>query len=120
MKYEALLRGVNFRPIEAKSLVMEMEEGHVLSLLREPENPYDTNAIQVIDPESQIFIGFVAKEVAAEIAPLMDEGIEFDCRAGMRLGQMTFELLIWSKDEGMFESIPTIDEADDSIPHQDD
>jgi hypothetical protein len=103
MKFEALLRGVNFRPIEAKSLVLAMEENHILALQRDPTNQYDFNAIQVIDPETQIFIGFVAKEVAVDLAPIMDEGIEFDCRSGMRLGQLSFALDIWSKDEGMFE-----------------
>jgi hypothetical protein len=100
MKFEAILRGVNFRPIEAKSLVLAMDQGHVLTLQREPDNQYDPNAIQVIDPETQIFIGFVAKEVAADIAPLMDEGTMFNCRAAERMGQLTFALDIWSEDEG--------------------
>ncbi len=94
MKFEAVLRGVNFRPIEAKSLVMSMQEGHALTLQRDGANQYDPNAIMVIDPETQIFIGFVAKEVAAEIAPLMDEGTEFYCRTGDRLSQNSFILLI--------------------------
>jgi hypothetical protein len=31
-------------------------------------------------PPSGEFLGFVAKEVAADIAPLMDNGIQFTCK----------------------------------------
>lgn len=76
-KFESVLRGVSFRPIEAKEVVRKLEEGQRLTLQRESDNPYDSNAIQVIEPDSEIFIGYVAKEVAMELAPLIDEGREF-------------------------------------------
>lgn len=79
-KFEALLRGVSFRPIEAKSIVTQLQSGEDLKLEREPENEYDTNAIRVIHPPSSEFLGFVAKEIAADIAPLMDNGIQFTCK----------------------------------------
>lgn len=121
MKFEALMRGTSFRPIEAKAFVLAMKEGHILSLQRESDNQYDSNAIQVIDPESQIFIGFVAKEMAQEIAPLMDEGVEFNCRAGTRMdSKFSFALDIWSTDEGPFPteepSALIADNLDDEIP----
>lgn len=53
--------------------------GETLSLEREPENPYDENAIKVLydlDGES-LHIGYIAKEDAAFIAPHLDEGSEF-------------------------------------------
>ena len=117
MKFEAVLRGVNFRPIEAKALVMKLEEGHALTLQRDGANQYDPNAIMVLDPESQIFIGFVAKEVAAEIAPLMDEGTEFWCVTGDRLSQNSFILLI--SDEGALDDMPEDDEPLPAEPYLD-
>ena len=89
MQYEALLRGTNFRPIEAKVRVQELTEGHVLTLEREPYNEHDSNAIKVIDPESEIFLGYVAKEVACELAPEMDAGMFVSCKTGMKMPQKT-------------------------------
>ena len=40
MKFEAVLRGVNFRPIEAKALVMKLEEGDLLTRPREGANKH--------------------------------------------------------------------------------
>lgn len=72
---EAAVRGTQFRPIEAKAFVNTCEDGVVLTLQREPENPHDANAIKVLSPDPEaIHIGYIAKEIAAEIAPLMDSG----------------------------------------------
>ena len=50
-------------------------------LEREPDNAKDENAIKVGLPVKQgkyiLELGYVAKEVAARIAPLMDSGLEF-------------------------------------------
>lgn len=89
MQYEALLRGVNFRPIEAKVKVNELVEGQALLLEREPYNEFDSNAIKVIEPDSQIFLGYVAKEVAADLAPEMDSGKAFTCKTQMKMPAKT-------------------------------
>jgi hypothetical protein len=78
-EFTAYLRGNNFRPIEAKVIANNLEEGNVLILMREPGNQYDPNAIQVLDPNTEVHLGYVAKEVAVELAPLMDEGRAFAC-----------------------------------------
>lgn len=71
------LVGINFRPEEVKELVKALEPGDVLALEREPDNPYDPNAIRVLDADEN-FLGFVAAKnalhVASEIAPYMDNG----------------------------------------------
>jgi len=46
-----------------------------IQLVREPENQYDANAIKVIADDRQI--GYIGKEYATIIAPLMDEYEEF-------------------------------------------
>lgn len=78
--YTAYLRGTSFRGIEAQAIAKSLAEGTVLVLQREPSNQYDANAIAVIEPESQIHIGYVAKEVAVELAPEMDDGAAFTCK----------------------------------------
>lgn len=82
--FEALLRGVSFRPIEAKAIVNGLQEGSTLLVEREPTNNFDKNAIRVLDPDSGEFLGFVAKEIAVELAPWMDQGIEYTCTVGDR------------------------------------
>lgn len=78
-EFTAYLRGVSFRPVEAKAIVNGLEEGDALVLQREPGNAFDENAVMVLDPETQIHLGYVAKEVAVDLAPLMDAGTEFVC-----------------------------------------
>lgn len=78
-EFTAYLRGNNFRPIEAKSIFAGLIEGDSLMLQREPGNQYDPNAIMVIHPPTEIHLGYVAKEVATELAPMMDEDRQFRC-----------------------------------------
>jgi hypothetical protein len=92
--FEAMLRGVSFRPIEAKAIVVKLQENDELTLEREPENEFDTNAIRVLHPPSGEFLGFVAKEIAADIAPLMDRGTQFTCKVGNRYTPAVVALVI--------------------------
>lgn len=86
MRFTAALMGVNFRPTEVREFVKDSEtfESYPLTLEREPNNQYDANAIRVIAdvgyPEhcDTQFVGFVAKEVAEELAPLLDSGYAVD------------------------------------------
>lgn len=95
MQFEAILRGVNFRPPSARGIVTNLEEGQKLNLEREAGNPHDENAIKVIEPDSGEFIGYVAKEIAADLAPHMDEGIAFSCivTGFMRVGMPILEIV---------------------------
>lgn len=79
MRFLTALMGVNFRPAEVREIVKSGAiEQMPLHLERDPHNEYDANAIKVIasDTEEDHFVGFVAKEVAEEIAPLLDQGYE--------------------------------------------
>lgn len=78
--YTAYLRGTSFRGIEAQAIAQNLVEGQELVLQREPSNAFDENAIAVLDPETQVHLGYVAKEVAVDLAPEMDTGTEFTCR----------------------------------------
>jgi len=59
---------------------MELSVGDLLDLEREPDNPYDANAIRVLSPNHEgeaAFLGFVAKEIAATLAVIMDVGVKY-------------------------------------------
>jgi len=64
--------GMHFRGAQAQEIVALLDETSVLSLEREPENPYDAYAIKVIF--SDIHIGYIERGQAAWISPLLDEG----------------------------------------------
>ena len=87
--YEANLRGMNFRPLVAQSIVMELEEGNELLLEREPNNPHDFNAIKVLDPTTGEHLGYVAREVSRDLAPELDSGMIGVCRCLVPGGKAT-------------------------------
>jgi hypothetical protein len=66
-----------------KHIIEDVKEGDLLLLEREPENRYDPNAIVVrIDlgnPDECYTVGYINRELAAELAPLMDAHQEIDC-----------------------------------------
>jgi len=62
------LAGLNFRPAEAKIAVDNLDIGDKLTLIEDFENPYDSNAVQVVDPKTSEFIGFIPKSDNFEIA----------------------------------------------------
>lgn len=76
MEYKAVMNGANFRPASAKEVLKTLTIGDQLTLERDPQNPYHSNAVKVIEPESGEFIGFVEKDVAEAIAPILDDGLE--------------------------------------------
>ena len=49
-----------------------------LQLVREPQNSYDHNAIQVHDSQGRQ-IGYLSRSVSETLAPMMDNGIEVQC-----------------------------------------
>ncbi|MBI4744922.1 MAG: single-stranded-DNA-specific exonuclease RecJ, partial [Actinobacteria bacterium] len=67
--------GVTFE--ERQEVISILSPGMPLSLIREPENPYDKNAIKVRDNYGQD-IGFLNARLAKQLAPYMDKGIKFE------------------------------------------
>lgn len=78
--FSTILVGMHFRPAEARELVSAFEVGTTLKIEREPENPYDQNAIKVMfDLDGRpVHVGYIAKEDAIYIAPHLDEGSVFE------------------------------------------
>lgn len=59
-----------------RELMNKKPEDIKIELVREPENKYDMNAIKVLADDRQI--GYIGKEYASMIAPLLDEFEEFN------------------------------------------
>lgn len=53
------------------------DEGIPAVLIRNPDNPYDENAIEVHVPALGEMIGHLPRDLSAKLAPLMDDGMEW-------------------------------------------
>lgn len=121
MNFLSPLMGVNFRGAEIRELVKTLPIGTTFTLERDPENQYDANAIKVLyegietggAPE---FVGFVAKEVAEELAPLLDSGYTATATIIDFLGDIKPHLEI----EATLADDESNDIDDDAEDHEDD
>lgn len=71
------LTGVSFGNAQANIRTFGSPDIRWFALVREYDNPHDSNAIRVA-LFGEFFMGYIPKEVAAYLAPLMDTGREFD------------------------------------------
>jgi len=73
--FHTKLAGVTF---EGRQSVLEnLVAGDPLRFERQPENPYDTNAVALFDAHG-IQVGFLNRRLAAVLAPVIDSGVEYD------------------------------------------
>ncbi|MBQ1249625.1 MAG: single-stranded-DNA-specific exonuclease RecJ, partial [Selenomonadales bacterium] len=70
------LVGVTFEG--RQDVIPTLVAGQELVMRRESDNPYDANAIRVWTQDGRD-VGHIRKEIAADIAPLMDEGVDYRC-----------------------------------------
>ena len=71
------LVGVSFGKAQANIKTFGNEHIRWFALVREYDNPHDANAIRVA-LFGEYFMGYIPKETAAHLAPMMDAGKEFD------------------------------------------
>lgn len=74
MKMYSKIAGVTFEG--RQKIVGNLAVGQRLKLVREPNNPYDPNAIAIKTEDSQ-HLGYINKKLASAIAPEMDSGVKF-------------------------------------------
>ena len=73
--FHTKLAGVSFEG--RQDVVARLEPGAVLRVVRQPDNPYDANAIALLDPTGEQ-VGFFNRRLAAALAPEIDGGVAFD------------------------------------------
>lgn len=69
------LVGVKFPEIQAN--ITLCTTGDQLTMEREPDNPFDPNAIRVY--KSTIPLGYINRDLASQLAPRIDDGVEYVC-----------------------------------------
>lgn len=67
--------------INASTMIGRLKGGQVLALKRQPDNQHDKNAIIVM--YGPYALGYVPRGLAAQIAPLMDDGVKVIVRKAM-------------------------------------
>lgn len=57
---------------------LAQDESVAVVLKRDPENQYDSNAVEVHVPALDQMVGHLSREIAARLAPKLDEGVQFN------------------------------------------
>lgn len=80
-----ILAGAKFRPTFAQLAAMSLKVGDFVDLMRDPFNEHDPNAVQVIatDDNGKHHIGFVPKEMARDLSPMLLAGVPFSCKVAV-------------------------------------
>lgn len=73
--FHTKLAGVTFEG--RQSAIEHVRPGMSLAMRRQPDNPYDTNAIALFDAHGHQ-AGFLNRRLAAVLAPAIDAGVEYD------------------------------------------
>ena len=63
--------------IEELYLSGQLDVGQELVLQRQPYNPSDRNAIAVLHPSNNEQLGWISRQVAQTMAPMIDAGIVY-------------------------------------------
>lgn len=75
LTFQTELRGISFRPKDVKEYIRTLATGDEVQLRRDSENKHDANAVAI--DHNGTFLGFVHKDVAVDLAPLLDDEVEF-------------------------------------------
>lgn len=78
------LAGVTFEG--RQEIIARLDEHESLILRRDPLNEYDDSAVAVFAPRLESQIGYLNRDLAAVIAPALDEGIEYNVALGSVTG----------------------------------
>jgi single-stranded-DNA-specific exonuclease len=81
-RFHTKIAGVSFEG--RQDTIAGLQAGATLELRREPSNPHDANAIAIHYGNLQL--GFLNKELAAHLAPLLDNGVRYRVRVASLTG----------------------------------
>lgn len=66
-----------------QSYLNKLSIGEEVYLNREPHNPYDSNAVAVVNRKNRV-LGYLKREVSLWFAPILDKGRKFQCEVKQR------------------------------------
>lgn len=81
--FSVALVGGMFTPPYNRSIGRGLSTGSLISYTRQPDNVHDKNAI-LISTLNGVELGYVAKDIAKDLALLMDAGVEYDVYVGKK------------------------------------
>ena len=64
--------------VDRQTVLLAAEPGEPITLVRDPENPYDKNAVLACIGEHDF--GFLSRQDATAIAPALDAGLSYEAR----------------------------------------
>lgn len=73
--FHTKLAGVTFE--DRQEVVARLTSGTPLRIERQPDNPYDANAVALVEPHGAQ-VGFFNRRLAAVLAPVLDAGVDYD------------------------------------------
>lgn len=73
--FHTKLAGVTFE--ERQDVISRLKSGDPLAMRRQPENPYDANAIALFEHRGAQ-VGFLNRRLAQALAPALDAGVAYD------------------------------------------
>ena len=79
-KKRFFIAGVQFRTPKDKEALLVVKEGDMLRLDPEPTNPYDPNAVKIVDQGNSFHFGYVPKKYSSEVAAALEVGTELECK----------------------------------------
>jgi hypothetical protein len=124
MKRQFFIAGVQFRPKDQiRDALGEVKVGDTLSLVPEPTNRFDPNAIQIIyktsdeieedgwEYLSSMFLGYVPKKFSSEVAAMIEIGASVTCTVDevnpsaktYEMFKVTVSIPVDEEDNGTFE-----------------
>lgn len=78
--HEFFIAGVQFH--ELKSVINDLSEGDNLTIIPEPSNKFDPNAVRIEylgKDYSSTMLGFVPKKFSSEVTAALEVGKELEC-----------------------------------------
>lgn len=69
-----------------QEVIRDVSDGEIVSLVREPENQFDPNAVRIERRNGQQ-IGFLKADLSKYLAPIIDSGVSYDCVVTMITGK---------------------------------
>jgi hypothetical protein len=78
--HKFFIAGVQFHNL--KKVINKLNEGDVLSLVPEPSNQYDPNAVRIehLDYDEQTMCGYVPKKFSSEVSSMITLGMSPVCK----------------------------------------
>jgi len=86
------LVGIQYKPQYSQLIAASVTRGDFCSLVREPFNPHDKAAVMVVTQDT--LIAYVERDVAAELATWMDQGIPYHAEIRRNMGKFIIANLV--------------------------